>query len=231
MKNDLFSRLITICMVMIAATACLKWCLSEDPSEIVDVLVDAGLEFAASPVEKELLTHRKIVINTGINASSAQRTIRALLLLDSIDPAAPIDLYLRTDGGWISDAFGIIDVIENITAPVNTHAIGGTHSSGAMILAAGTGTRYGYPYSSIMFHAGLYDDDSEYSEDIIDNDRLLQFWNLNASLPKKWMMTKKDTEYFLSPDQALEFGLIDQIKSNAAHSLQYIGTNAPNSDL
>jgi len=100
-------------------------------SDIVDALVDAGIEFAPSPVDTDLLKYRKIVLATDINAASAQRTIRGLLLLDGIDSTAPIDLYIRTEGGWISDAFGIIDVIESISAPVNTHALGGTHSSGA----------------------------------------------------------------------------------------------------
>ncbi len=231
MKSHLISRLITILAVMIAVFAYLRLCPSGDQSEIVDVLVAAGLEFAVSPVDAELLTHRKIVITTDINASSAQRTIRALLLLDSISSTAPIDLYIRTEGGWVSDAFGIIDVIENITAPVNTHAIGGTHSSGAMILASGTGTRYGYPYSSIMFHAGLYADDDKYSEDRLDNARLIQFWKQNSSVPQEWITGEKDETFFLDPDEALKYGLIDQIKTNANNQMQNIGTNAPNSDL
>ncbi|MFT4581548.1 MAG: ATP-dependent protease ClpP protease subunit [Gammaproteobacteria bacterium] len=73
-----------------------------------------------------------------------------LLLLDAIDSTAPIDLYIRTEGGWSNDAFSIIDVMQSMSAPVNTHAIGGANSSGAMILSADTGVRYGYPYSTIM---------------------------------------------------------------------------------
>ncbi len=191
---------------------------SDLAGDLVDALVDAGIEFAPSPTDSDLLKFRKIVIATSINAASAQRTIKRLLLLNAIDSTAPIDLYIRTDGGWIDDAFGIIDVIESINAPVNTHALGGTHSAGAMVLAAGTGVRYGYPYSSIMFHAGvegLYDGSEKYSAEEADYNRLSQFWERHSRVPNDWVTMKEDSTFYLSPDEALEFGVVDKIKAGA----------------
>ena len=185
-----------------------------DPTDLVDALVDTGLQFSANRTDADLLQHRKIVIATDINGVSAAKTIKGLLLLDAIDPAAPIDLYIRTEGGWISDAFGIIDVMESIHAPVNTHALGGTHSSGAMILAAGTGTRYGYPYSSIMFHAGLYTEDGDYSGDKLDNERLKRFWESHSRIPAEWINSRKEKTYFFRAEAALKMGVIDQIINN-----------------
>lgn len=185
---------------------------SNDPEYLVDLLVDAGIEFHTSPIEVSLLEHRKIVLATDINATSAQRVIRELLLLDAMDSNAPIDLYIQTQGGWITAAFSIIDTIQNLKAPVNTHAIGAAYSAGAMILAAGTGTRYAHPLSAVMFHAGLpSEDDSSYCEDALDAERLVTFWERYARIPSDWLHSEKDRTYFLKPQKALELGIVDQI--------------------
>ncbi|HOV76727.1 MAG TPA: ATP-dependent Clp protease proteolytic subunit [Sedimentisphaerales bacterium] len=182
------------------------------PEDVVDLFVDAGIEFTASPTEASLLEQRKIVIGTDINGSMTQRVVRALLLLDSQDSGRPIDLYIRTEGGRIDDAFAIIDVMKGLKSPVNTHAIGGTHSSGAMILAAGTGVRYAYPFSSIMFHGGLYDQDGDYGQNTTDNQRLVAFWKQHANLPADWMECQGEKACFMGPDEALKFGIVDQIR-------------------
>jgi ATP-dependent Clp protease protease subunit len=215
MKSQIISGLVTIGIVVGLILYLNNPRDAVHPADLVDALVDAGIQFSANQADTELRTYRKIVIATDINAVSANRTIKGLLLLDAIDSRAPIDLYIRTEGGWISDAFGIIDVMESIRAPVNTHAIGGTHSAGAMILAAGTGIRYGYPYSAIMFHAGLYEDDAPYSSDRIDNERLKRFWKRHARIPTEWITTRKEKTYFLGPEAALEMGLIDKIINDA----------------
>ncbi len=186
---------------------------ASDPEDLLDLFVDTGVEFSASPVETNLLEHRKIVIGTDINPNTVQRVARALLLLDAQDSNRPIDLYIRTEGGRLDDAFGIVSVMQSLKTPVNTHAIGGTHSAGAMILAAGTGVRYGYPFSSIMFHAGLYQDDGDHGENTLDNRRLVTFWEQNARLPAAWLHSKTEKTYFVGPEKALELGLVDQIRT------------------
>jgi len=184
---------------------------AEEPSDVIDRLVDAGIEFATNPVEAALLEHRKIVIGTDINGYTTQRVARELLLLDARDSNQPIDLYIRTEGGWVDDAFSIISVMESIKSPVNTHAIGGTHSSGAMILAAGTGVRCAYPYSSIMFHGGLYKDDGEYGENTIDNERLVAFWERHARIPSEWLHSNGEKTCFMGAEEALKLGIVDEI--------------------
>lgn len=182
-----------------------------DMETFIDRLVGSGIQFSPSPVEMDLMEYRKLVLATDVNPASSQRIITALLLLDSRDHEKPIDLYIRTEGGWISDAFGVIDIIKAIKAPVNTHAVGGTHSAGAIILASGTGVRYAYPSASIMFHAGIFEDDGDYGENTIDNKRLITFWEKHAKLPSEWLHSTDDTSYFLTPDKALEYGIVDQI--------------------
>ncbi len=182
------------------------------PDDVIDRFVDAGIEFTTNPIETELLRQRRIVIGSDINGYTTQRIVRALLLLDAQDSNQPIDLYIRTEGGWVDDAFSIIVVMESLKSPVNTHAIGGTHSSGAMILAAGTGVRYAYPYSSIMFHGGLYGDDGGYGENTIDNDRLVAFWESHARLPAEWLHNNGETTRFVGAQEALKLGIVDEIR-------------------
>ena len=186
-----------------------------DTEDFIDRLVGAGLPFAPHPVDVDLLESRKIVLTTDVNPASAQKIISALLLLDSRDHEKPIDLYLRTEGGWVSDAFAVIDTFATIKAPVNTHAMGATHSAGAMILAAGTGVRLAHPYASIMFHAGLYEEDGPYGENTVDNARLVAFWTKHAALPAEWLNSKTEATYFFTPEKALAFGIVDRIAANA----------------
>lgn len=189
---------------------------SFDYEDAIDYLVDSGFHPQPDSIDSDLLSHRKIVLAGDINTISARKTIKSLLLLNTADPAKPMDLYILTGGGWIDDAFAIIDVIESLSAPVNTHAIGATQSSGAMILSAGTGTRYGYPHSSIMFHAGRYpDDESPYSNDRLDNERIDAFLKQHAKIPEKWMTTEEEEFLYLSSEKALKWGLIDEIKTKA----------------
>ena len=195
--------------------------ITMDSSDLVNDLVDAGIGGSESQIDADLLTHRTLIITTDINAISAQKTIKGLLLLNAIDSATPIDLYIRTEGGWVSDAFTIIDVMESISAPVNTHAVGGTFSAGAMILSAGTGTRYGYTYSDVMFHAGQYDDDDQYSVDKLDNERLMKFWKRHANIPTEWLTAEDEERLHLTSEEALEWGMIDQIKITAKHHMDF----------
>jgi len=213
MKTKILKWLIAFLVIAATVFFIILAVTPSEPYYLVGDLIEAGIEFSQNPVDAELLKYRKIVVTADINAVAAQKIIKGLLLLDAIDSTAPIDLYILTDGGWMGEAFGVIDVIKSIKAPVNTHALGGTNSAGAMILAAGTGVRYGYPNSSIMFHAGMEQDEiEEYGEDKIDNIRLIQFWETNSQMPAEWINMKEDETYYLTSDEALEFGIIDEIK-------------------
>lgn len=188
--------------------------ISFEYDKFADYMVDAGFHTGPGQVDTDLLTHRTIVISGDINAAAAARVTKSLLLLNARDPQAPIHLYIRSSGGWVDDAFAIIDVMHSIAAPVNTHAVGSAGSSAAMILAAGTGTRFGYPNSLIMFHAGKYlDENSPYSLDVQDNERIQVFLRKYTHIPEKWLRCEEDTKLYLPADEAVEWGLIDQIRT------------------
>jgi len=187
-----------------------------DPEPLIEQVVDEYL--SANPREPELraddpmLKSRKILVTTNINESTSKDVAARLMYLNALDPHRPIDLYLSTQGGWIDSAFTIIDAMNLIQAPVNTWAIGGCYSSGALILAAGTGRRYATPDSVLMIHASL-DEDSKhpYSYERLALDRYENVWRTRAQLPDDWFPMVGGEEYYLSPQEALQFKLIDEI--------------------
>ena len=187
-----------------------------DPQPIIEEVVDEML--AANPrqpglrSDDPLLKNRKILVTSNINEYTAKDVATRLLYLNAVDPRRPIDLYLSTQGGWIDSAFTIIDVMELIDAPVNTWAIGGCYSAGALILAAGTGRRLATPNAMLMIHASL-DEDSKrpYSYERLALERYERIWRDRASLPDEWFPMVGGEEYYLSPKEALQFKLIDEI--------------------
>lgn len=176
-----------------------------------DALSDSGLWQKPDALQEKLLENRIVIISSDINSVSANAAIGQMLLLDAHAPGEPIDLYIRTEGGWISDAFAIINIMRAIESPVNTYAIGGTHSAGAMLLAAGTGKRYVTEYGTIMFHAGRTEEPEPYSEDFTDNERMKGFWSTHADLPAKWLEQFEDEMFFFNAKQALEYKIADEI--------------------
>ena len=191
-----------------------------DPESLIEQVVDEFL--AANPREVELraddplLKSRTILVTANINEDTAKQVAARLLYLNAVDPHRPIDLYLSTQGGWIDSAFTIIDAMNLIQSPVNTWAIGGCYSAGALILAAGTGRRFATPNAVLMIHASL-DEDSKrpYSYERLALDRYERVWRDHADLPEEWFPMVGDEEYYLSPEQALQFKLIDEIAPQA----------------
>lgn len=189
-----------------------------DPQPLVEQVVDEFL--AANPSEPRLraddplLRNRTILVTSNINEITAKDVVARLMFLDDVDPRAPIDLYLSTQGGWVDSAFTIIDAMSLIKAPVNTWAIGGCYSAGALILAAGTGRRYASPNAMLMIHASLDEDrgcEHQYTYEHLALDRYERVWRERAALPDAWFPMVGGEEYYLSAEEALRFKIVDEI--------------------
>jgi ATP-dependent Clp protease protease subunit len=172
---------------------------------LTDHLVDAGFNFPESQQELELLEQRKILITTDINAHSSRSVIQKLLILNARDANAPIDLYLRTEGGWEPDAFSVIDTMHSTTAPVNVHAIGGVHSAGLMITTTATGQRIAYQNTIFGYHS-LDDDETEEWEK-----RYLKLWETHGKLPNEWIEQRDDEMLYFTAKDAIKYGVADQL--------------------
>ncbi|MGF1679203.1 MAG: ClpP family protease [Candidatus Methylacidiphilales bacterium] len=177
-----------------------------------DYMADSGNFDHTAWLDEKLLAQRRIVITTDVNPQLSKRIVASLILLDQLDPELPIHLYLRTEGGWLSDAFAVVDAMQAIKAPVNVYSMGGTSSAGAIILCAGTGRRVALPQSLIMVHDNLSEPGkSPYDSDRQHNARLRAFWKERAKLPPDWFIESGDESHYLNAKQALEFGIIDEI--------------------
>ena len=186
-----------------------------DPVSIAEPVIDEIL--SAVPAQLELrpddpmIASRQILITENINERTSKDVVARLLYMNTLDPHRPIDLYLSTQGGWVDSAFTIIDAMQLIDAPVNTWAIGGCYSSGALILTAGTGRRYATPNAVIMIHASLDEDTKQsYSYERLALQRYERVWRRRAQLPDAWFPMVGGEEYYLSPQEALEFKMIDE---------------------
>lgn len=182
------------------------------PAEVAEAYAAAGVYPANDGLDEELLASRRVLLTHDVNPVSARRIVASLLALEARDPRAPIDLYLRTNGGWKDDAFAIIDVMKRLRAPVNTIAIGSTESAGAMILAAGTGKRMASAHALIMVHDNIYDDEFPRSWNSRNNPRERTFWQAHAKFPEQWLAgSGEDLVYYLNPEEAVEMGIVDEV--------------------
>lgn len=214
-------------LIIIASTAILAFLAFQNRNEeqldyvdMIDSLVDAGIFQDSSHLQNKLLDERSLVLSREVNQMTSERIISSLLLLNAQDTEKDINLYLLTSGGWLSDAFGIINAMNTIEAPVNTIAIGDVSSSGAVILAGGTGKRMGYENSIIMVHANREKGSGEYNWASLDFERFSSFWRQYSNIPEKWTKIEGDESFYLSAKQALEYGIIDEIIKEADNGNQ-----------
>ncbi|MEH6824981.1 MAG: ATP-dependent Clp protease proteolytic subunit [Motiliproteus sp.] len=160
-----------------------------------------------------LLDQRRILITSRINELTSKEVISKLIFLNQKDPLAPIELYIRTTGGWLNDAFSIIDIMHSITAPVNVHALGICQSAGTVILIGATGRRIAYPNSNIVPHFNRDEEVEPYSQEKLNRERFERLWRERTTIPEEWYPLIGDRLYNLTANEALEFGIVDDIST------------------
>lgn len=170
-------------------------------------------------IYSRLLLDRIIFLGTEVNDTVANLLIAQLFFLESSDPDAPIHLYINSPGGSVYAGMGIYDVMQYVKPPVYTYCMGMAASMGAFLLAAGEqGHRYSLPNSRIMIHQPLGGARGQASDIEIQAKEILYIKeNLNQILAKNTKQSidqiRKDTDRdnFMSPAEALKYGLIDKL--------------------
>ncbi|MGN0005439.1 MAG: ATP-dependent Clp endopeptidase proteolytic subunit ClpP [Candidatus Gastranaerophilaceae bacterium] len=170
-----------------------------------------------------LLRERIIFLGEEIDDEMANSIVAQLLLLDSENPEKDIMLYINSPGGVITAGFAIFDTMNHIRADVSTICIGEAASMGAFLLSAGTkGKRLSLPSSRIMIHQPLGGAKGQASDIEIEAKEILRMrTTLNELLAKHTGQPlekiKADTErdYYMSAQQACEYGLIDRVITSA----------------
>ena len=166
-----------------------------------------------------LLKDRIILIFNEINDDLACTIIAQLLYLESIDPDKDICIYINSYGGSVSAGLGIYDTIKKLKCNVSTVCVGMAASMGAFLLSAGTkGKRYSLANSQIMIHQPLGGASGQASDIAIETEHMLKVKSrLNKLLAKATGKTENEIEYdtdrnnWMFPEEALEYGIIDQI--------------------
>ena len=190
----------------------------------------------AFDIYSRLLKERIIFLGEPIEDHVANLVIAQLLFLESEDPDKDISLYINSPGGVVTSGLAIYDTIQYLKAPVSTICIGQAASMGAVLLAAGRkGKRYALPNSRIMIHQGsggfrgnTPDVEIQVKEMLQLTDRLIHI--LAAHSGQEFDKVKKDSErdYFMSPEEAKEYGVIDEVFVPRGESLISIGQAAEN---
>ncbi len=174
-------------------------------------------------LEERLAEERILFLWGEIGTSLAGGLIMRLLELQSKNPDRDIHLYINSPGGSVDDTLAIYDTIGFLSCDVCTYCVGQAASGAAMILASGTaGKRYALPHSKIMIHqpwggvTGQASDIQIQAEEILRAKRMLNEL-LAKHTGKPVEQIEKDTERdrYLTPEEALEYGIVDMIVENA----------------
>ncbi|MGM0379123.1 MAG: ATP-dependent Clp endopeptidase proteolytic subunit ClpP [Bacillota bacterium] len=166
-----------------------------------------------------LLKDRIVMLRGPVNDAQASLITAQLLYLESDDPEKDINLYINSPGGSITAGMAIYDTMNYIKPDVSTICIGIAASMGAFLLAAGEqGKRYVLPNSEVMIHQPLGGAKGQATDVKIRADRLLKIKErLNLLLsemtgqPLEVIEKDTDRDNFMSPKEALEYGIIDEI--------------------
>lgn len=171
-------------------------------------------------IYSRLLKDRIIFLGTAVDDDVANVIMAQLLFLESDEPDKEIHMYINSPGGSVSAGLGIYDTMQHIRPKVNTYAIGMAASMGALLLTAGTGTRYALPNARVMIHQpSIHGGLSGQVTDIqIHAEEMLKTKNLLAEIIAKHTgqsvaKVKDDTERdrWLSAEEAKAYGLVDTV--------------------
>ena len=189
-------------------------------SQMIPMVVEQdGRHERAFDIYSRLLRDRIIFLGTPIDDHVASLVVAQLLFLDAEDSEKDIYLYVNSPGGYVSAGLAIYDTMQYIKPDVVTICIGQASSMGAFLLAGGKkGKRSALPNARIMIHQPLGGAEGQASDIKIQADEILylkQTLNkiLTDNTKKTLKQIEKDTDrnFFMSPEDAIKYGIIDKI--------------------
>ena len=189
------------------------------------VIEQTGRTERAMDIYSRLLKDRIIILGTPIDDYVANVIVAQMLFLEAEDPERDIFLYINTPGGVISSGMAVYDTMQYITPDVATICMGQAASMGAVLLAAGApGKRSGLPNSRVMIHQpsggaqGQAANIEIYTREILKmRERLNEVLAKHTGQSVKKVAKDTDRDYFMSAEEAKEYGIIDRIFENRPH--------------
>lgn len=186
------------------------------------VIEQTGRTERAMDIYSRLLKDRIVILGTPIDDYVANVIVAQMLFLEAEDPDRDIFLYINTPGGVISSGMAIYDTMQYITPDVATICMGQAASMGAVLLAAGaSGKRSGLPNSRVMIHQpsggaqGQATNIEIYTKEILKmRERLNEVLAKHTGQQVKKVAKDTDRDYFMSAEEAKDYGIIDNIFEN-----------------
>lgn len=176
-----------------------------------------------------LYQERIIFLGREVTDSLANQLVAVMLYLDSEDQNKPIYIYINSPGGSVTAGMAIYDTIQHIKSDVVTICVGLAASMGAFLLAAGSkGKRLALPNSRIMIHQPLggigrrqaTDIQIEARQILRTREQLNEILAKHTGQPIEKIQKDTDRDYFLSAEEAKEYGLIDRVIEDRAAAEQ-----------
>ncbi|MDR3289767.1 MAG: ATP-dependent Clp protease proteolytic subunit [Rickettsiales bacterium] len=186
------------------------------------VIEQTGKGERSFDIYSRLLKERIIFLTGEFNDEMSSLIVAQLLFLESENPDKDIFMYINSPGGVVSSGLAIYDTMQYIKSPVSTLCVGQACSCGSLILMAGAaGKRFALPNSRIMIHQpsggfrGQATDVEIHAREMVKTKQLLNsLYAKHTGKDIKVIETAMERDNFLSPEEAKEFGLIDEVVVN-----------------
>ncbi len=200
--------------------------MKKSPMTLIPFIVEQeGRNERAYDIYSRLLKDRIIFIGSEVSDDLANLVIAQLLYLQAENPESEISLYINSPGGSITAGLAIYDTMQFITSEVTTICVGQAASMAAVLLAAGaSGKRFSLPNARIILHQPFGGFQGQASDIAIQAKEIIRIReNINDILVKHTKQSKskiqKDIErdFIMTPEQALDYGLIDDIIKSRSH--------------
>ena len=192
----------------------------ERPENLIPMVVETGARGErAYDIYSLLLKERIIFLGTPIVDQVANNIIAQLLYLDREDPERDISVYINSPGGVITAGLAIVDTMRLVRPDISTICVGLAASMGTVLLTVGTpGKRYALPNSTIHMHQPMGGAQGQASDIEIQarellrmQDKIRELLSQNTGQPYEKIARDTDRDYYLSAEQAKEYGLIDDV--------------------
>ncbi|MFC1906758.1 ATP-dependent Clp protease proteolytic subunit [Chloroflexota bacterium] len=197
------------------------------PSNVIPMVIESGSRGErAFDIYSLLLRERIVMLGMPINDQVANVIIAQLLFLEREDPDKDISLYVHCPGGVISAGLAIYDTMQLIRPDVSTICVGLAASMGTLLLCAGAaGKRYALPNATIHMHQAMGGAQGQAADIEIAAREIMRMQEIirnvlakHTGQPLDKIAHDTDRDFYLNPEQAVEYGIVDEILTKQQES-------------
>jgi len=199
--------------------------MNTHPMNVIPMVIESGARGErAFDIYSLLLRERIVMLGMPINDQVANVIIAQLLYLEREDPDKDISLYINCPGGIIASGLAIYDTMQLIRPDVSTICVGLAASMGTVLLSAGaSGKRYALPNATIHMHQAVGGAQGQAADIAIAAREIMRLQDIIRNIlakhtgqPVDRIAQDTDRDFFLNPDQAVEYGIVDEILTKAS---------------